>query len=246
MDAGLTHPEKLGLDAESISPPRFSTSSYDISSSSTIPSDLFTKEPRYGYRYCSGFWSYWKRLPTGLRFLVGLGLVAVTCVLVWFIEKDKLAKLEITKADVENAIHQRISALPDDSSKISWSTATDSHLYLQRSCVDYHFDQGPCCFPRPLYGLNETPKWHIKSCLGWIDVKGAAWDCVDFAVCVSCGNCDWLSYNVLLFSGPNAIVSCCSSSPSRPECNSIEFHSIQFNCFCYWDPFTSSYSFYCL
>ena len=81
--------EKLRLDAETISPSR-SSSSYDISSSSTIPSVPVTKESRYGYRYCWGCRSYWKRLLTGLRCLVGFGLVAVICVSVWFIEKDRL------------------------------------------------------------------------------------------------------------------------------------------------------------
>ncbi|KAJ5209399.1 hypothetical protein N7449_003778 [Penicillium cf. viridicatum] len=120
------------MDVEYTSASSASISSSDLPSTPKTQSVAVIKQPRSDYKHCWGGWAHWKRLPTGMRWLLVIfSLVVVISVTGWFggsylaaknhIEKESLAKL-----DAGNALHRRASimALPSESSVIPLSTTT--------------------------------------------------------------------------------------------------------------------------
>ncbi|KAJ5399493.1 hypothetical protein N7465_009982 [Penicillium sp. CMV-2018d] len=133
-DLSTSHPEKLNMDAEYTSASSSSKSSSDLPSTPKTQSVVVIKQPRSGYKHCWGCWAHWKRLPTGLRWLLVIfGLVVVIGVTGWFggsylATKNRIEKERLAKLDAGNAVHRRASimALPSESSVIPLSTAAPS------------------------------------------------------------------------------------------------------------------------
>ncbi|OQE04104.1 hypothetical protein PENSOL_c001G06941 [Penicillium solitum] len=122
------------MDAEYTSASSSSKSSSDLPSTPKTQSVAVIKQPRSGYKHCWGGWAHWKRLPTGLRWLLVIfSFVVVMGVTGWFggsylAAKNHIEKERLVKLDPGNALHRRASimALPSESSVIPRSTATPS------------------------------------------------------------------------------------------------------------------------
>ncbi|KAJ5508182.1 hypothetical protein N7527_010325 [Penicillium freii] len=133
-DLSNNHPEKLDMDAEYTSASSSSKSSSDLPSTSKDQSVVAIKQPRNGYKHCWECWAHWKRLPTGMRWLLVIFvLVVVIGVTGWFggsylATKNRIEKERQAKLDAGNAVHRRASimALPSESSVIPLSTAAPS------------------------------------------------------------------------------------------------------------------------
>ncbi|CRL18059.1 unnamed protein product [Penicillium camemberti] len=128
------HPEKLNMDAEYTSASSSSRSSSDLPSTPKTQSVAVIKQPRSGYKHCWGCWAHWKRLPTGMRWLLVIfSLVVVIGVTCWFggsylAAKSRIKKERLARLDAGNALHRRASimALPSESYLLPVPTAKPS------------------------------------------------------------------------------------------------------------------------
>ena len=122
------------MDAEYTSVSSSSKPSSDLPSTPKPQSVVVIKQPRSGYKHCWGFWAHWKRLPTGMRWLLVIfGLVVVIGVTGWFggsylATKNRVEKQSLANLDARNDLQRRASimALPSESSVNPRSTAAPS------------------------------------------------------------------------------------------------------------------------